>query len=90
MSVFAYKCVVSMSPEVMYPLESSTYSWDGKSYHVLCTVPGAAVEVDLSYDCPEGLVQVRDPRNCIQVVFSVVSSPCLKWPLRCVVVYVFS
>ncbi len=60
-----------MSEAVLYPLDSSSYtSWNGKTYDVPCTIPGAAVEVDLSYDCPDGFVrpQKGDPRNCIQVI----------------------
>jgi hypothetical protein len=66
----------------MYPLDSSSYtSWDGKKYEVNCTIPGAAVGVDLSYECPDGFVSPReegDPRNCIQVM-----SPQLALPLSC-------
>jgi hypothetical protein len=62
-----------MSEDELYPVYSSTYTgWDdGKTYTVPCTIPGAAVEVDLSYDCPDGFVRPRDEsdsRNCIQVI----------------------
>jgi hypothetical protein len=64
-------CTANMSGEAMYPRDSSSYNyWDGKKYEVNCTIPGAAVGVDLSYDCPDGFVSPReegDPRNCIQV-----------------------
>ena len=63
----------------MYPRDSSSYTyWDGKIYEVKCTIPGAAVGVGLSYDCPDGFVSPReegDPRNCIQVISSQLSLP---------------
>ncbi len=56
----------------MYPVDFSSYThWDEEQYEVKCTVPGAAVGVDLNYDCPNGFVSPRDegdPRNCIQVI----------------------
>jgi hypothetical protein len=71
-----------MSGEELYPLDSSSYTyWDGKKYEVQCTIPGAAVGIDLNPDCPDGFVSPReedDPRNCIQVI-----SPQLSFPLSC-------
>ena len=79
--IYAY-CIANMSGEAMYPLDSSSYTyWDGKKYEVKCTIPGAAVGVDLSYDCPDEFVSPRnegDLRNCIQVI-----SPQLSPPLSC-------
>ena len=73
-------CTANMSGEAMYPLDSASYTyWDEKKYEVKCTIPGAAVGVGLSYDCPDGFVSPRkegDPRNCIQVI-----SPQLSLPL---------
>ena len=74
--------IANMSEEALYPLDASSYTyWDGKKYEVKCTIPGAAVGVDLSYDCPDGFVSPReegDPRTCIQVM-----SPQLALPLSC-------
>ncbi len=65
----------STCPELLdawYPLESSSYtSWDEKTYAVPCTIPGAAVNANLRYDCPDGYIPPRDesdPRQCIQVI----------------------
>ena len=61
-----------MSKDVWYPLEPSSYtSWDGNTYAVPCTIYGAAVNANLSYDCPDGYLPPRDesdPRQCIQVI----------------------
>jgi hypothetical protein len=58
--------------DALYPLESSSYtSWDEKTYAVPCTIFGAAVNSNLSYDCPDGYVPPRDEsdlRPCIQVI----------------------
>jgi hypothetical protein len=82
-------CIVNMSGEAMYPLESSSYTyWDGKKYKVQCTIPGAAAGVKQSYDCPDRFVSPReegDPRNCIQVIspqLSLSLSPFLIRPLH--------
>ena len=80
--------IANMSKEALYPLDASSCTyWDGKKYEVKCTIPGAAVGVDLSYDCPDGFVSPReegDPRNCIQVISLQLSLPLsCKW-LLCV------
>jgi hypothetical protein len=80
--IYAHR-IANMSGEAMYPWDSSSYTyWDGKKYEVKCTIPGAAVGVDLSNDCPDGFAFPReegDPRNCIQVI-----SPQLSLsPLSC-------
>ncbi len=70
--IYFSTCPEKMSKEVWYPLELSSYtSWDGKAYAVPCTIPEAAVNANLSYDCPDGYFppsDESDPRQCIQVV----------------------
>ncbi len=71
---FCFMCPESMSRDALYPVDSSSYtSWDGNTYHVSCTIPGAAavLENDPVYSCPGGFVPPRedsDPRNCIKVI----------------------
>jgi hypothetical protein len=89
-------CPANMSNDAYYPLESSSYtSWDGKSYAVPCTIPGAAVNANLSYDCPDGYFPPRDesdPRQCIQVIaallFVFTWMPCRLSPLHSVHLFV--
>ncbi len=70
--IYYSACPANMSKDVSYPLKSSSYtSWDGKTYAVPCTIPGATVNASLSYDCPDGYFPPRDesdPRQCIQVI----------------------
>jgi hypothetical protein len=68
---FAFLCTGNMSQDAVYPVDSSSYtSWDGNTYQVPCTIPGAAAEADFSVNCPVGFVPPRDesdPRQCIKV-----------------------
>ncbi len=89
-------CSANTSQDVWYPLESSSYtSWDGNTYAVPCTIPGAAVNASLSYDCPDGYFPPRDeidPRQCIQVIaallFVFTWMPCRLSPLHSVHLFV--
>ncbi len=63
-----------MSRDALYPVKSSDYTWDGKTYDVPCTMAmGRAAAEDQVYDCPSGYVPRRDDsddyRLCRQVFY---------------------